>query len=128
MADDAPMNSAVPVEAEVSTSIDDVSISNIVSLVDSISAKLELALIAQDWEAVKLLDDQLRGYFQRLERMNALSTEKADDGINMVAVMQKLATTYQKVLQACEQHRTQIQQEMSGLRQGRKGIQAYQGI
>lgn len=100
---------------------------DIICMIDSISAKLELALIAQDWEAVKHLDDQLRGYFEQIELNQNASTQTADSK-NMIEVMQTLAQTYQKVLHACEQHRLQIQQEMSGLRQGRKGIMAYQGL
>lgn len=101
---------------------------DIIAQVDSISAKLELALISQDWEAVKHLDEQLRSYFEQLDQINRAQSNKPFNTNNMIEVMQNLAITYQKVLEACEQHRAQIQQEMSGIRQGRKGVMAYQGL
>lgn len=102
--------------------------SDVILMIDSISAKLELALIAQDWEAVKQIDEQLRGYFEQLEKISHQSGATSENSKPMIEVMEKLAHTYQKVLSACEQHRMQIQQEMSGLRQGRKGVMAYQSL
>lgn len=101
---------------------------DVLNIIDSISAKLELALIAQDWEAVKQLDEQLRAYFDQIEKRRSIEENQSPDSQDMIVVMQNLSKTYQKVLQACEQHRSQIQQEMAGLRQGRKGVRAYQGL
>lgn len=101
---------------------------DVINIIDSISAKLELALIAQDWEAVKLLDEQLRAYFEQIEKSRLIEKDQPLNSQDMIVVMQNLAQTYQKVLEACELHRSQIQQEISGLRQGRKGVMAYQGL
>jgi hypothetical protein len=101
-------------------------VGSILQYIDDTSIRLELALEQEDWEAVKLIDDELRvQLIARTEPADALSAESSQ---NMARGMRKLADTYQRVLRACEQHRNDIKQEMMGLHRSRKGISAYQSL
>jgi hypothetical protein len=94
-----------------------------ISRIDSLANRLELALSAEDWEAIKLLDEDVRqGFASWVKVPDDLNSAEA---VRLREATLRLMTLYRQVVSACNAHRDSLGCQLQGLRKGRKGVQAY---
>lgn len=94
-----------------------VSANQIIRLTQALNEALE----AQDWDQVKVLDEECRAL------VSSLSSDCASD-LDLMAALQQLQTMYQKLIPLCQVERKQLAADLIQMNHTRQGIDRYRGV
>lgn len=98
-------------------------VSHAIAYIDKAAAQLGHAFASQDWEQIQILDEKLRldfvAYTQQLHSCNSEQLRRS---------LETLITLYRQVIAGCEQHRSEIREQMLGVNKGVRGSRAYASV
>ena len=87
-------------------------------------SELDQAVSQAQWQRVQQLDQQMKQSLLAID-FAALGDDPESKAV-VVAELQRLMSSYQQTIAACQQHKAGLRHEILGLNKGRKVAKAYQ--
>jgi flagellar protein FliT len=98
-------------------------INHAIAYVEKATEQLLQAFVAQDWEKIQGLDEKLRLDFVVYTRqLHGCNSEQ------LRGSLETLITLYRQVIAGCEEHRSQIREQMLDINKGQRGSRAYASV
>ena len=94
-----------------------------IAYIDKAISQLTQAYAERDWDTIQVLDEKLRvGFFDYTQQLHDSRNE------TLLARLELLIGLYREVIAGCEQHRSQLRDQMLGLNNSRRGSHAYASV
>jgi len=94
-----------------------------IAYIDKTISQLAQAYAERDWDAIQAIDEKLRvGFFDYAQQLQNTRNEA------LLARLEHLIGLYREVITSCEQHRSELREQMLGLNNSRRGSRAYASV
>lgn len=94
-----------------------------IAYIDKAIAQLSQAYVAQDWDAIQQLDEKLRvGFIDYTQQLRSTTNQ------HLLQRLEELIALYREVITGCEQHRSQIREQMLAVSKSQRGSRAYSSV
>jgi hypothetical protein len=98
-------------------------VNHAIAYIQKATEQLSQAFAGQDWERIQALDEKLRlDFVTYTQQLHGCNNEQ------LRSALEVLITLYRQVITGCEEHRSQIRQQMLGVSNGVRGSRAYASV